>query len=633
MLRAWDEPLSGWAYAPAYVLLGAEKALDAKSRQVQIPADMASRRDPHPEIWNERPDLVRRIFASVRSSVETLTWAYQVLASTSGTLELSLDSIGMALETTYPPLRRTACTALPHHVEIFNSLSTPQWISFFQNAIDDEVAQVTDALTAEPHARVGEALANVMVQPGEVTDRSARLAVLYMVAPRTRLSQHPGADAAALVAVIERFQLEYRALWAPVAARMTPQELIGVYRTLTEHDAADASLESIADEVVKKTWLAPDLALECVGSENPKVVELGWRLVEANGGNSFFFDRVLKYTRGSVGGPAAAQRIVSRAIQQASSTLEAVQLATWALATKIDRSALAASLSETPAGRAALWEMSADVSDAAASTLASATPEVVRAVGDALVPQQLPVAEPNQLALVRSYLRKNPERVRRDAPFGVAALESSDPALQMVAIRQLATARHLPAVWLTLAESGLPRALAAARKYTAALKDVGQTRDAILACLDSDDHAVQDIGTQLFQERQTLAMDPQIWAALAKSDDDHAQELVAEAALTDKLVDERLLSEFDRRVLSDRRPRRRAKELIKKRLEKADRATTSVPKERIAGLLTMTRGPVAQDREWALMRLAALALRGVPIEGFEFSLTTIGTVVAADLTP
>jgi hypothetical protein len=133
--------------------------------------------------------------------------------------------------------------------------------------------------------------------------------------------------------------------------------------------------------------------------------------------------------------------------------------------------------------------------------------------------------------------------------------------------------------------------------------------------------------------RQSLATDPDVWSALAESDDQRAQDVFAEAALESNAIDEGLLLEFDRRILTAVRPSRRAKELVKQRLENVDFAITSVPEDRVAVLLTMARSRVAQDREWALMRLAALALRGVSIDGLEFSLTTTGTAFADDVSP
>lgn len=50
MLIAWDEPLSRRAYAPAFVMLGAESPLEARSDYVRADIDMGFRRDPDQDI-------------------------------------------------------------------------------------------------------------------------------------------------------------------------------------------------------------------------------------------------------------------------------------------------------------------------------------------------------------------------------------------------------------------------------------------------------------------------------------------------------------------------------------------------------------------------------------------------------
>ena len=67
--------------------------------------------------------------------------------------------------------------------------------------------------------------------------------------------------------------------------------------------------------------------------------------------------------------------------------------------------------------------------------------------------------------------------------------------------------------------------------------------------------------------------------------------------------------EFDRAVLRAPDRGRRAKELVKRRRERA------APEE-IPLLLEMARGHTGRDAEWALAQLAQLALDGHAIDGF-----------------
>lgn len=112
MILSWDRNLSRNAYAPAYVMLGARGTLDEQSRRVVIDPDMSSRRDAHPEIWNDRPALVQRIFDSVKNSVEAHTWSFQVLESLGQAPAITGDHLKLALLSAYPPLNLAACSAL-----------------------------------------------------------------------------------------------------------------------------------------------------------------------------------------------------------------------------------------------------------------------------------------------------------------------------------------------------------------------------------------------------------------------------------------------------------------------------------------------------------------------------------------
>ncbi len=67
---------------------------------------------------------------------------------------------------------------------------------------------------------------------------------------------------------------------------------------------------------------------------------------------------------------------------------------------------------------------------------------------------------------------------------------------------------------------------------------------------------------------------------------------------------------FDRQVLRARNQGRKAKELVKRRLD----AETS---QDIPLLLELARGRSSRDAEWALGQLARLAVAGVEIEGVE----------------
>lgn len=328
MLIAWDEPLSRCAYAPAFVMLGAASPLDERSDYVVTDVDMGSRKDPNPDIWDQRPDLARRVFTSVRSSVEALTWSFQVLESTD-VGPLVADAIGLALQSSYPALQHAGSTSLAQHPEVFDVLSPSQWTAFFKGANDNDLAQVVDALTqleTLPEA-VPKVVADSLLDSDEISDRRARVAVLYFVARKDRRSQRPDADVAALIVAIEKFQLEHQAQWSPITEQLRPQDLFAVYQALARGSGNDAALAAIGDAIIKKQWLAADLALDCISSDVATVVELGWRLIDSQGGASFLFEDVLAESRraGQLS-DAATRRALLRVLPRAEDTQHVAQL-------------------------------------------------------------------------------------------------------------------------------------------------------------------------------------------------------------------------------------------------------------------------------------------------------------------
>ena len=635
MLMSWDESLSNYSYAPAFVLLGARSTLDDHSRYVRRPVDMAVRRDAHPEIWDERPEVVGKVFRSIRSSVEALTWACQVLDSGGPIPDIPARSIALALDSTYAPLRRMGCEALPGNPKIFESLKGNQWKAFFEHASESEVAFVADGLATKKLTRgLGEALASIFARPGERPEPHARLALLYLAAPKPFFTKHDTADTAAVVAAIEGSGLEHQSLWEPVVARMGPWALAEIYRTLASKESADAGLEVIATVLLAKKHHPADLILECLGSANPKVEELGWRLVEAHGGRTFLFTQLLSSAGpGDRIGPAIALPAVERMLMRANEPHEVAQVIRWALSIGIDQSVVTAIILDNPIGPAAVWEMIATETDGVPSGLATSSAEMTRLIGDGVTAPQLETAKAGQLKLVLRYITETPDRIARDAQFGAEAYKSTDAGLQAKALRQLQKSGQLPETWLTVAETQRAPGLEAARRYLNSLSDTALIREAVLACVRSEIAELRQIGIELFSSRDAISGDPAILANLGNSNDKLAQDLIAETAASGSPVDERVLQDFDRRILTDKKSSPRAKESVKKRLEASDASTGAESPDRVAALLELARGDLKRDREWALMRLATLALHGLRVEGLEVSLTTEGMVGLEDVAP
>lgn len=433
-------------------------------------------------------------------------------------MPLVADAVGLALESTYPALRRAGSTALPEHPDVFDTLTASQWVAFFTGATDEETMSAADALArleVLPEA-VPSALIDILVGSDDISDRRARIGVLYLAAQKKRCSQRTDADVAALIVVIATYQLQNEADWGTVSDRLRPQDLLTVYRSLVFGSSSESALDAIRGAILKKHWMAADLALECLSAEHEKMVGLGWRLIDAQGGAAFLFERVLtrSWRAGQLDG-SALRRLLVRVLPRAETSQQVAKAAEWALYLGVDPSELAGMLAESKTGRVALWEIVNGGTYGASKELVYATADVVRAVRETLDAQQLSSAAIPQLTFVLRYILDNPSKIADDSSFGLAALETSDPSLQTEALRQLSSAGHLSDVWLALAQSENPAAVEAARSYIASLTDKSQIRDAVLSCVQSEVPAVLGLGLKSFQARQPQIDDPAVWSALA----------------------------------------------------------------------------------------------------------------------
>ena len=635
MLISWDQPLSNYSYAPALVMLGARSPLTSRSRYVDRPANMVDRRDLHPEMWNAQPELAFRVFRSIRHSVEALTWAYQVLESTGDTPELASVSVVLALESTYPPLRQLGCSTLPRRPKLFGALTKDHWSTFVRHGTDADVAAMSDTFAnRKVPLSLFEALAAVLATAAPQSDRRTHLALLYLRAQEPSLDGDEDSDVGAAIAVVQSSGLQHRALWAPMVAEMRPEAGLRVYRSLAEGGVTGAALDVVGNAFSSARYHPPGLILECISSEADQVIDLGWRIVDNRGGRQFLFTQLLPSTGyGNRLSPDAATRVAKAVMQRVAEPQDIAALLRWALSAGVDRSALIGILSGNRMGLTAVWDALASDKDGRITRWVSETPEAIPLITGALTSEELEAAKPAQLRPLLEYVGRNPGAIEQEEQFRLVAIRSADPTLQAEALRQLRRAGGLQRNWLKVAESGLPAALDAARKYLKSLKGKEKIRRAILECLASGAPAVQGMGIELVRTRHASADDPTIVSALGSSSDRRAQDLVVEAASSGTQIDEAVLQDFDRRVLADQRASPRAREFVKRRLDSQDVSSEPESAERIAAVLQLARAGNKGDREWALIRLATWALHGTHIEGLEVSLTTLGLVGLEDVTP
>jgi len=208
MILSWDRDLSRNSFAPAYVMLGARKYLDQHSENVVMNPDMTRRRDAHPDIWNDRPELVQEIFDGIINSTEAQTWSYQVLESLGQAPAITGDHLKLALQSRYAPLNLAASQALASRPGLWDSLTVPQWVAFFRDGDEAAIDRILDAMsvgTIRP-AAVNAAREFLASGPTGSPLRMLAISVMFLTAtqpsPNFRTIFDRQADTAAVTAVI-----------------------------------------------------------------------------------------------------------------------------------------------------------------------------------------------------------------------------------------------------------------------------------------------------------------------------------------------------------------------------------------------------------------------------------------------
>lgn len=213
-------------------------------------------------------------------------------------------------------------------------------------------------------------------------------------------------------------------------------------------------------------------------------------------------------------------------------------------------------------------------------------------------------------------LKSTPGRIDKDKGFAVACATCPDPELQGIAIKRLEARRLVGPLLVPLAESGMPAALAAAERFVRSMRDRTELTKAVITLCDSGSRAVRGLGLdQISRFPERLDMSAVI-TALSEHTSPEILECVARWSGSGVPVKRDALRRFDSRVLRMRRAGRKAKELVKARLQ-ADFSPGVLSMSTRQGyaqdtqvLIEMARSGVLTDRDWALQQLARLALDG-----------------------
>lgn len=163
---------------------------------------------------------------------------------------------------------------------------------------------------------------------------------------------------------------------------------------------------------------------------------------------------------------------------------------------------------------------------------------------------------------------------------------------------------------LQLMESGVPDAFKLGKSFFEAAKDDSiEELEYVLALCDSPQKEVRDYGIKYMKERSANLKSSIAMACLSEHGDPIIQEFVAKQ-LKEQATKEEFVRTFDKGVLRTKNQSRKAKQIIKQRLEE----NLDVDAET---LVELARGKNKKDAEWAVLQLTKLALSGQETAAFE----------------
>lgn len=650
LLQYWDTTLGTNSYLPAYVLGGHQPVLNWFGRCVALPLNQSSRRDAHPASWDSHRHLLRDVLPQVKVSVETFTFASQVLMEAGETLPSpKVNQLLLALHSSDSRLVAWGCTIIVRRSSQWKSLNVDHWRMFLTLAETAQLIQLFEVQSNAPLPRTLTAAADLLASMESCLhlqtmdqDRSKLLAQFYINAltaqPKYLRYANFRATATALLSLACSLSFaEHIELLTTHLKQFNSLDLLDLYSQLAGQAAVLpenlTALETIFLTAKLDENQLHQLILQTIEMAASRATALAWKLLDRCKNTNDLLDAIWCWLRDNEAPEAFTPHnwqdrriellgeLLARSSDINDKVVDLLRSDTW----QLDSARLARLMLHSPPCLRAIWHALSAGEQDDSSTLRSILeeqPALALAVGDALQADDLLVASPWQQQFLLRYVREH-DRVNSDPAFAVAAVALGELALQRECLEQLRRSNTLEKFWLRLAELGLPQPLAMIRLYLNGLDTPSVFTDAVLACVDSIVPMVRDLGIELIASSTERIEHDRFWPALSQSDDPVVQARVAAESMLRSWPDGDGLAAFDRRMLVSRRTNRRAKEQVQIRLS----SEQLLAPERRAALLDLARGANRRDREWALRRIAELTLGGVPFDG-----VAVRTVTRADNT-
>ncbi len=641
--------------------------------------------DRFPKLWNEHIDLVRGIWRATAHNTDIQVWAFNVLKSQRQELP-SLHAAGLRLALLSPSQRLQAyafdqVAARPKYLLDLDAATAQVFLEFSSTRQFTAVYPTLEA-HADSKSLQDAVLAYINehglseirrgAMPSTDEKRSAKLLCYSLRFLRSRFSASETYQLARYVGQTTHFKPV--AQWRETFGALPLKSLVELRLQLSElPQSVVRSIDEACKEAVAKGAGDENLAAALTLSLSHALRVLGWTLL-ANAGDATVatvWNNLVAHASSSKGlesllealevkdrierierHPSALELLSSLAITIAPAHSKLAENLLLRLAAKGDSQLTLNSLSRIiesmpeggwatrsavlqkvialdPAVSRSVWvgvagEMQSPVAQIHVSSRALAGGLV-----DAINSDELKTIGAVQASYLTQALRTAPSRLYQDRGFAVACSTSPHPELQQLAIARMESRLLVQSVYVPLAESGMPAAMMAAERYIASIKDRSEFTKAVITVCDSGASSTRAIGLSFIERKKDRLDLNALLVALAEHTSPDVTAVVATIAASGIAVKREVLDQFDNRVLRTRRAGRKAKELVKRRLETLVPdavvpigANQKVDDRRIQALVDMARGSSLRDRDWALQQLARLALDGHPIPQVQVSTTS-----------
>lgn len=650
-----------------------------------IPARYDRRWDRSPEIWDNHLDMVRRCWVENSSQADIQVWAFWVLMDHPQPLpELPINALALALVSPASHLQHYACQQISTRPDALLELNKKAVYAFLTASAAYQLHAVLPFLSANSGCMTLQQALLLYVRQVALPAIRSNTFTLSPAFRATRLlafalkhyQAHLGADDIPPLALYLGHMTGFEPIeqWRWILQVLPLATLLSLRLQLPALSAEVADPFDAACRLAAKSTPPPeDLVLGLVRAPQASMRDLGWDLLPylqpavdlgavweqllaqgcETGNQPLLLESVRKPARlhqllalpvspallvGIVAAIADADAMASRLIldklRVSGDTPMLLQAMEAHLAAQSDPTGdealtlLHQALAVDPQVPALIWAARGRDAWSSLARGLMIHPALANALVRAIDPEDLPRATPLQIEMLAQALRSAPERLGDDPRFAVAAGTCPHPPLHQPVLAWLETQGLLGKLYLPLAESGLPAALAAAERYLLTLDGPLLTR-AVLQVCDSGVGPARALGLRLLAARGTACDLPAVLTALAEHTAPEITALVARHALDGAPVRRDALARFDDRVLRTRHSGRAAKNLVKARLDQTlapdpSKVAALVPpdEQRLATLLGLARGGNHRDREWALQQLARLSLAGHSLAGLQVSITS-----------